>query len=115
MTKISEELLSYPIDSLELSVRCNNCLRAAGYTTVGELVTVFENDNGNALLSLPHFGRKSFHEIKEAVGSLVNYRSAELLRWINAHNEELTAVMDGWAVIVPTYRFFVHAVQGDFK
>ncbi len=55
------DILTKSIDHLELSVRANNCLRAAGVERVYELVQKTEDQ----LLKTKNFGRKSLAEIKE--------------------------------------------------
>jgi DNA-directed RNA polymerase subunit alpha len=61
-----QEVLSKTIDHLELSVRSNNCLRAAGIDKIYELVQKTEED----LLKTKNFGRKSLTEIKETLQEL---------------------------------------------
>lgn len=58
------DILTKSIDHLELSVRANNCLRAAGVERVYELVQKTEDQ----LLKAKNFGRKSLAEIKENLG-----------------------------------------------
>ncbi len=60
------DILAKTIDHLELSVRSNNCLRAAGIERVYELVQKTEED----LLKTKNFGRKSLAEIKDTLGNL---------------------------------------------
>jgi DNA-directed RNA polymerase subunit alpha len=60
------DILSKSIDHLELSVRSNNCLRAAGIEKIHELVQKTEDD----LLRTKNFGRKSLTEIKETLQEL---------------------------------------------
>jgi DNA-directed RNA polymerase subunit alpha len=60
------EVLAQTIDHLELSVRANNCLRAAGISYVYELVQRTEEQ----LLQTKNFGRKSLAEIKETLNNL---------------------------------------------
>lgn len=60
------DILSKSIDHLELSVRSNNCLRAAGLEKIYELVQKTEED----LLRTKNFGRKSLTEIKETLQEL---------------------------------------------
>ncbi|HRD02221.1 MAG TPA: DNA-directed RNA polymerase subunit alpha [Candidatus Saccharicenans sp.] len=60
------EVLANSIDHLELSVRANNCLRAAGISYVYELVQKTEEE----LLRTKNFGRKSLMEIKETLANL---------------------------------------------
>lgn len=61
-----QDILSKTIDHLELSVRSNNCLRAAGIDKIYELVQKTEDD----LLKTKNFGRKSLTEIKETLQEL---------------------------------------------
>ncbi|MCP2519757.1 DNA-directed RNA polymerase subunit alpha [Candidatus Aminicenantes bacterium AC-708-M15] len=60
------ELLAKPIEHLELSVRSNNCLKAAGVERIYELV----QKNEDELLKTKNFGRKSLNEIKETLENL---------------------------------------------
>ncbi|MBN2199378.1 MAG: DNA-directed RNA polymerase subunit alpha [Candidatus Aminicenantes bacterium] len=60
------DILSKPIEHLELSVRSNNCLRSAGIEKIFELVLKTEDD----LLKTKNFGRKSLSEIKETLSNL---------------------------------------------
>ncbi|MFW6131389.1 MAG: DNA-directed RNA polymerase subunit alpha [Candidatus Aminicenantaceae bacterium] len=59
-------ILSKSIDHLELSVRSNNCLRAAGIEKIYELVGKTEEE----LLKTKNFGRKSLVEIKDILEGL---------------------------------------------
>jgi len=60
------DVLANTIDHLELSVRANNCLRAAGIGHVYELVQKTEEQ----LLQTKNFGRKSLTEIKDKLAAL---------------------------------------------
>jgi DNA-directed RNA polymerase subunit alpha len=60
------DILSKPIEHLELSVRSNNCLRSAGIEKIFELVQKTEEE----LLKTKNFGRKSLSEIKETLANL---------------------------------------------
>jgi len=60
------EILSKSIEHLELSVRSNNCLKAAGIEKIFELVQKTEDE----LLKTKNFGRKSLTEIKETLSNL---------------------------------------------
>jgi DNA-directed RNA polymerase subunit alpha len=60
------EILSKSIEHLELSVRSNNCLKAAGIEKIFELVKKTEDE----LLKTKNFGRKSLTEIKETLANL---------------------------------------------
>jgi len=56
-----EELLSQPVEIIELSVRASNCLKVAKIKTIGEHVGKSEDE----LLSYNNFGKKSLDEIRE--------------------------------------------------
>ena len=56
-------LMEMRIDELELSVRSNNCLRAANIQTLGELVRNQESD----MLKYKNFGRKSLIELNQVL------------------------------------------------
>lgn len=58
---ISEENYNMPIEQLDLSVRSLNCLRHAGLTTVGELLSKGVDE----LMGLRNFGLKSLNELEE--------------------------------------------------
>jgi DNA-directed RNA polymerase subunit alpha len=60
------EMLSKPIEELDLSVRSANCLKNANIRTLGDLVQRTERE----MLSTKNFGRKSLDEIKDVLGSL---------------------------------------------
>jgi DNA-directed RNA polymerase subunit alpha len=55
------QLLSTPVEELELSVRSSNCLKVANIRTIGELVRKTEDD----INKTRNFGKKSLQEIKE--------------------------------------------------
>jgi DNA-directed RNA polymerase subunit alpha len=58
-----EDILSQPIDHLDLSVRSMNCLKSDDIFRVGDLVQRTEQE----MLRTPNFGRKSLNEIKEVL------------------------------------------------
>ena len=60
------EMLSKPIEELDLSVRSANCLKNANIRTLGDLVQRSERE----MLSTKNFGRKSLDEIKDVLTSL---------------------------------------------
>jgi len=60
------DVLLKSIEHLELSVRSNNCLKAAGIERIYELVQKSEDQ----LLKTKNFGRKSLAEIKETLTNL---------------------------------------------
>jgi len=63
---IPEEKYNMPVEQLDLSVRTMNCLRRAGITTVGEIISKGERE----LLSLRNFGLKSKKEIEDRLDAL---------------------------------------------
>ena len=65
-TKRIARLLSTQVDELELSVRSANCLRAAGISTLKELVSKSEAE----MLKFRNFGRKSLNELGEILVSM---------------------------------------------
>lgn len=83
---IPDEKYNMPVEQLDLSVRTMNCLRRAGITTVGELLSKGEKE----LLSLRNFGQKSKQELEERLNPLglsLNSQSMEEA----AQAEETTA------------------------
>ncbi|MBI4679012.1 MAG: DNA-directed RNA polymerase subunit alpha [Elusimicrobia bacterium] len=56
-----KDVLSQPVDMIELSSRASNCLKVARIKTVGELVTKRDEE----LLAVKNFGKKSLEEIKD--------------------------------------------------
>jgi len=58
---IPDEQYNMPVEQLNLSVRTMNCLRRAGISTIGELMSKGEKE----LLSLRNFGQKSRVELEE--------------------------------------------------
>jgi DNA-directed RNA polymerase subunit alpha len=65
-TERIKQMLLTPVDTLHLSVRSQNCLRAANIKTIGELVRRDERD----LLTFRNFGRKSLDELGKIVDTL---------------------------------------------
>lgn len=59
------QLLKTSVDELELSVRSQNCLRAAGIKTIGDLVSKDEAE----MLKYRNFGRKSLTELTKILES----------------------------------------------
>jgi len=55
------QLLSTPVEELELSVRSSNCLKNANIKTIGDLTKQTEDD----IAKTRNFGKKSLQEIKE--------------------------------------------------
>ncbi len=55
------KLLQKPVDELELSVRCSNCLKEAKIRTIAELVSKDESE----MLKFKNLGRKSLEELSE--------------------------------------------------
>jgi DNA-directed RNA polymerase subunit alpha len=65
-TERIRSILMTQVDSLSLSVRSQNCLRAANIKTIGELVRRDERE----LLTFRNFGRKSLDELGKIVDTL---------------------------------------------
>ncbi|MDG5813719.1 DNA-directed RNA polymerase subunit alpha [Chitinispirillales bacterium ANBcel5] len=65
-TEKLRQLLKMRVDELELSVRSNNCLRAANIHTLADLVRNQESD----MLKYKNFGRKSLIELNHVLGNL---------------------------------------------
>ncbi|MDD5672887.1 MAG: DNA-directed RNA polymerase subunit alpha [Chitinivibrionales bacterium] len=65
-TEKLRQLLKMRVDELELSVRSNNCLRAANIHTLADLVRNQEAD----MLKYKNFGRKSLIELNQVLSSL---------------------------------------------
>jgi len=63
---IPDEKYNMPVEQLDLSVRTMNCLRRAGITTVGELISKGEKE----LLALRNFGQKSKQELEERMAAI---------------------------------------------
>ncbi len=63
--KLNDNLFK-PVDSLELSVRAQNCLENADIKYIGELVIRSESE----MLKTKNFGRKSLNEIKDILSEM---------------------------------------------
>ncbi len=78
------ELLSQPIDHLDLSVRSMNCLKSDNVFYVGDLVQRTEQE----MLRTPNFGRKSLTEIKVVLDSMGLSLGMEVDGWTPESAEE---------------------------
>ncbi|MFR4763905.1 MAG: DNA-directed RNA polymerase subunit alpha C-terminal domain-containing protein, partial [Anaerococcus obesiensis] len=58
--------LSKTIEELDLSLRSFNCLKRAGYNTVGEIIEKSESE----LKDIKNFGKKSLEEVIDKIHSL---------------------------------------------
>ncbi|MBN1756828.1 MAG: DNA-directed RNA polymerase subunit alpha [Chitinispirillaceae bacterium] len=65
-TERLRQLLKMRVDELELSVRSNNCLRAANIHSLADLVRNQESD----MLKYKNFGRKSLIELNQVLSNL---------------------------------------------
>jgi len=65
-SQVLEDLLSFPVNIIELSVRSINCLNRARIKTIGDLVKQPEDK----LLAFKNFGKKSLNEIKKKLNEL---------------------------------------------
>jgi hypothetical protein len=61
----TDSRLNVSIDTMELTIRSANCLKAENINTIDELVAKTEME----LLKTPNLGRKSLNEIKEVLAS----------------------------------------------
>lgn len=59
--KAFEEMMSWPVTKLDLSVRAQNCLNSENIKSIGELVQRTESD----MLKIRNFGRGSLREVKK--------------------------------------------------
>ena len=60
---LTEQMMSAPLEALELGQRSYNCLKRAGYNTVGELAGAISE--GKELKTIRNCGVKSVREIME--------------------------------------------------
>lgn len=65
VTVENKELLTKPVDDLQLSVRSRKCLQRLNIHTIGDLVRKTEAE----LLGCNNFGVTSANEIKKALGN----------------------------------------------
>ena len=70
---LNDKIYSVSIEELELSVRTYNCLKRAGFDTVGELLECGDDK----LMHVRNLGRKSYMEIKDALYEYVMLKSRE--------------------------------------
>jgi len=82
-----EDVLSQPIDYLDLSVRSMNCLKSDDVFRVGDLVLRTEQE----MLRTPNFGRKSLNEIKEVLENMGLALGMELENWPPQEDEAVEA------------------------
>lgn len=60
---MNEQIRNAPLEALELGQRSYNCLKRAGYNTIGELVSAISE--GKELKGIRNCGAKSVREIME--------------------------------------------------
>ena len=97
-----------PLDDLELSIRSTNCLKAAGYTTLGPLHDLFEAQSKAAILkTLRNFGAKSYREVAEVLHWQVGKGTEQDLinEWVRNNQYTIRAIIKGDAAVVRTWRF----------
>lgn len=73
------------VDSLELSVRSQNCLKSENIVYIGDLVT----KNEGRMLLTPNFGKKSLTEIKDLLAKMKLRFGMEVPGWPPENLEEL--------------------------
>ncbi len=64
--EIRNQVLAYPIEEMEFSVRTFNCLKKENINTVGELVQKTEEE----LLAIRNFGKRSLEEVIEKLAAV---------------------------------------------
>lgn len=62
-SKIANEAIETPIETLDLSVRVFNSLKRTGVTTIGDVIDLIEKGE-TAMLSIRNFGEKSLTELR---------------------------------------------------
>lgn len=62
---LNNSIMGADIENLDLSVRANNCLRRAGYSTVGDLVNSIDSDED--LKKIRQCGKTSVSEIMNSL------------------------------------------------
>lgn len=83
------ELLTKPIEVLELSVRAHNCLVQAGINTIFKLVNLSEDE----ALKIKNFGRKSLNEVKDSMKAYglnfgMNIKESQIKKMLKEQEEE---------------------------
>ena len=73
-----KELLERGVDDFELSVRANNCLRAAQIRTIGDLVQKTEAE----MLQYRNFGKKSLKEISDLIATMGFHFGMDVTRYL---------------------------------
>ncbi len=74
-----KKLLKRSVDDLELSVRSQNCLKAANITTIGQLVQKTENE----MLKFRNFGRKSLSELNSILQDMGLHFGLDLSNYLS--------------------------------
>ena len=67
---MGSELLGRDLSELNLSVRSFNCLKRAGCSTVGDIVMLCSEDDGNGLMRVRNLGARSGEEILDRIRAL---------------------------------------------
>ena len=86
-TKRIARLLNTQVDELELSVRSANCLRAAGISTLKEMVSKSEAE----MLKFRNFGRKSLNELGEILTTMDLAWGMDISRYEDVEVEDVPA------------------------
>lgn len=86
-TKRVARLLNTQVEELELSVRSANCLRAAGISTLKEMVSKSEAE----MLKFRNFGRKSLNELGDILTSMDLAWGMDVSRYDDVEVEEEAA------------------------
>lgn len=94
----------YPIADLELSVRSLNALKAHGYTTLGQLQTLFARPKSEVLKTLKNFGAKSYWEVYQVLEQPSKDDRARVEGWVRSNSDTIRAILDGRAVVVAAWK-----------
>lgn len=82
------KILKMPVEEMELSVRSQNCLRAANIKTIADLVRYQEKE----LLEFRNFGRKSLAELSEKIEELGLTFGMDVGRYLKEEAEQAPGV-----------------------
>ncbi|MBR2240606.1 MAG: hypothetical protein IJ890_04410 [Clostridia bacterium] len=104
----TNSVYSMPIEEMDLSVRSFNCLKRAGFNTLGDCLKLSE---GN-YLNVRNLGRKSFDEVVEKIEVFTNPAKVEALRKEKERKAKEKAEAEALSLemskkIIPAYEVYV--------
>lgn len=59
------------VDQLGLSTRSTNCLTKGGYTTLRDVIELFDEPKSSVIASMPFFGAQSYDEVDQFLRSII--------------------------------------------